>query len=78
VPGGEAMQLGTIGLGRIGSNVTFRLQGDECWIIHSADESMPAPVISEALFSYISSRAENEFAYKLLSARRYEFSGHDE
>jgi 6-phosphogluconate dehydrogenase len=72
------MQLGTIGLGRIGSNVAFRLQGDERWIIHSADESMPAPIISEALFFYTSSRAENEFADKLLPGRRYVFSGHNE
>jgi 6-phosphogluconate dehydrogenase (decarboxylating) len=72
------MQLGTIEMGRIGSNVAFRQQGDERWIIHSADESMPAPVISETQLSSFSSRAENEFADKLLPARRYEFGGHDE
>lgn len=53
--------------------------GEGRWTVLAAiDESVPAPVISAALFSRFSSRDENEFADKLLSAMRYEFGGHHE
>jgi 6-phosphogluconate dehydrogenase len=53
--------------------------GEGRWTVLAAvDESVPAPVISAALFSRFSSRGENEFADKLLSAMRYEFGGHQE
>ncbi len=53
--------------------------GEGRWTIQAAvDESVPAPVISAALFSRFSSRGEAEFADKLLSAMRYEFGGHHE
>jgi 6-phosphogluconate dehydrogenase len=53
--------------------------GEGRWTVLAAvDESVPAPVISAALFSRFSSRSEDEFADKLLSAMRYEFGGHDE
>jgi 6-phosphogluconate dehydrogenase len=53
--------------------------GEGRWTVLAAvDESVPAPVISAALFSRFSSRGEAEFADKLLSAMRYEFGGHNE
>jgi 6-phosphogluconate dehydrogenase len=53
--------------------------GEGRWTVLAAvDESVPAPVISAALFSRFSSRGENEFADKILSAMRYEFGGHHE
>ncbi len=53
--------------------------GEGRWTVQAAvDESVPAPVISAALFSRFSSRGENEFADKLMSAMRYEFGGHHE
>ena len=42
------------------------------------DESVPAPVLSAALYSRFSSRGEEDFAHKLLSAMRYQFGGHVE
>jgi 6-phosphogluconate dehydrogenase len=53
--------------------------GEGRWTVLAAvDESVPSPVISAALFSRFSSRVENEFADKLLSAMRFEFGGHQE
>ncbi|MCW8918327.1 MAG: decarboxylating 6-phosphogluconate dehydrogenase [Gammaproteobacteria bacterium] len=53
--------------------------GEGRWTAIAAVESgTPAPVLSAALFSRFSSRGENEFAGKLLSAMRYEFGGHKE
>jgi 6-phosphogluconate dehydrogenase len=53
--------------------------GEGRWTVLAAvDESAPAPVISAALFSRFSSRGEDEFANKVLSAMRYEFGGHHE
>ena len=42
------------------------------------DESVPAPVISSALFARFSSRGEADYADRLLSALRFEFGGHVE
>ena len=42
------------------------------------DEGVPAPVLSTALYERFSSRNEDEFANKLLSAMRKQFGGHDE
>ena len=53
--------------------------GEGRWTVLAAvDESISAPVISAALFSRFSSRGEDEFADKLLSAMRYQFGGHHE
>jgi 6-phosphogluconate dehydrogenase len=53
--------------------------GEGRWTVLAAvDESVPVPVISAALYSRFSSRGENEFADKILSAMRYEFGGHHE
>ena len=53
--------------------------GEGRWTIKAAiDESVPAPVLSAALFARFSSRGEDQFANRLLSALRYEFGGHTE
>jgi 6-phosphogluconate dehydrogenase len=44
----------------------------------SIDESVPAHVISAALYERFESRGEALFADKLLSAMRREFGGHAE
>ena len=53
--------------------------GEGRWTLMAAiDESVPAPVLSTALFARFSSRGEGDFADKLLSALRYQFGGHEE
>ncbi|MCE5228630.1 decarboxylating 6-phosphogluconate dehydrogenase [bacterium] len=53
--------------------------GEGRWTLQAAiDESVPAPVISAALYDRFSSRGEGDFAYKVLSAMRYGFGGHAE
>jgi 6-phosphogluconate dehydrogenase len=53
--------------------------GEGRWTIEAAvDESVPAPVLSAALFERFASRGEADFADKLLSAMRYQFGGHVE
>ena len=41
-------------------------------------ESVPAPVLSAALFERFASRGEDDFANRVLSALRFEFGGHEE
>jgi 6-phosphogluconate dehydrogenase len=53
--------------------------GEGRWTIAAAiDESVPAPVLTTALFERFSSRGEGDFADKMLSALRYQFGGHQE
>ncbi|MGA7236554.1 MAG: decarboxylating 6-phosphogluconate dehydrogenase [Bryobacteraceae bacterium] len=53
--------------------------GEGRWTVLAAvDESTPAPVLSAALFSRFSSRGEEDFANRLLSAMRFQFGGHVE
>jgi 6-phosphogluconate dehydrogenase len=53
--------------------------GEGRWTLKAAiDTSVPAPVLSAALFDRFASRGESEFADKLLSAMRYAFGGHQE
>ena len=53
--------------------------GEGRWTLMAAiDESVPALVISAALFDRFTSRGEADFADKLLSAMRGEFGGHVE
>ena len=52
--------------------------GEGRWTVAAAiDESVPAPVLSAALYERFASRGE-DFAGKLLSAMRREFGGHAE
>lgn len=51
--------------------------GEGRWTIMAAiDESVPAPVLSAALYERFSSRGEADFADRVLSAMRYGFGGH--
>ncbi len=53
--------------------------GEGRWTMLAAvDESTPAPVLSAALFQRFTSRGEEDFANRLLSAMRYQFGGHVE
>ena len=53
--------------------------GEGRWTVQAAiDEGVPAPVMSAALFARFSSRGDNLFADKMLSAMRYGFGGHHE
>jgi 6-phosphogluconate dehydrogenase len=53
--------------------------GEGRWTIAAAiDESVPAPVLSAALYQRFASRGEDDFADKVLSALRYQFGGHEE
>jgi 6-phosphogluconate dehydrogenase len=53
--------------------------GEGRWTSIAAIESgAPAPVLTAALFARFSSRGEDEFANRLLSAMRKQFGGHAE
>ncbi len=53
--------------------------GEGRWTVQAAiEESVPAPVISAALWQRYESRERGEFTAKLLSAMRSEFGGHVE
>ena len=53
--------------------------GEGRWTITAAiDEGAPAPVLSAALYQRFTSRGEEDFGNKLLSAMRFEFGGHVE
>src|ERR671923_304557 len=53
--------------------------GEGRWTsIAAIEEGVPAPVLSEALYSRFASRALDDFADKALSAMRKQFGGHEE
>jgi 6-phosphogluconate dehydrogenase len=53
--------------------------GEGRWTVKAAiDESVPAPVLSAALYERFQSRGEGNIADRLLSAMRREFGGHKE
>ncbi len=53
--------------------------GEGRWTsIAAIEEGVPAPVLTAALYSRFSSRGEDDFANRALSAMRKEFGGHDE
>jgi 6-phosphogluconate dehydrogenase len=53
--------------------------GEGRWTILAAIESTaPAPVLTAALYQRFTSRGEDDFAAKVLSAMRYQFGGHVE
>jgi 6-phosphogluconate dehydrogenase len=59
--------------GRVGDS------GEGRWTAHAAiDAAVPVPVLAAALFSRFSSRGEEDFANRLLSAMRAQFGGHQE
>jgi 6-phosphogluconate dehydrogenase len=53
--------------------------GEGRWTsIAAIDEGVPAPVLTEALYSRFVSRGLADFAFKVQSAQRKQFGGHDE
>lgn len=59
--------------GRVGDS------GEGRWTAHAAiDVSVPTPVLAASLFQRFTSRGEDEFATRLLSAMRFGFGGHVE
>ncbi len=53
--------------------------GEGRWTITAAiDESVPAPVLTSALYERFASRGEADFADRIMSAQRFEFGGHHE
>ncbi|WP_448506224.1 phosphogluconate dehydrogenase (NAD(+)-dependent, decarboxylating) [Immundisolibacter sp.] len=53
--------------------------GEGRWTINAAiDESVPAPVLTTALYARFASRGEADYQHKLLSAMRFQFGGHHE
>jgi 6-phosphogluconate dehydrogenase len=53
--------------------------GEGRWTsIAAIEEGVPAPVLTEALYSRFSSRGLDDFADRVLSAMRKEFGGHEE
>jgi 6-phosphogluconate dehydrogenase len=60
-----------------GFSVRVSDSGEGRWTIAAAiEESTPAPVLSAALYQRFTSRGEDDFADKILSAMRYQFGGH--
>jgi 6-phosphogluconate dehydrogenase (decarboxylating) len=81
------MQLGMIGLGRMGANMVRRLlrKGHECVVVDTSPTAAYDLVEEKAIGSTSlaaivgrlkSPRGEADFANKLLSAMRYQFGGH--
>ena len=63
------------------SNFSGRVSdsGEGRWTVMAAIESStPAPVLTAALYQRFTSRGEDDFAAKVLSAMRYQFGGHSE
>ncbi len=53
--------------------------GEGRWTLAAAnDEGCPTPVLSAALFQRFTSRGEDDFSRKVLSAMRFQFGGHKE
>ncbi|MFP3245818.1 MAG: decarboxylating 6-phosphogluconate dehydrogenase [Paraburkholderia sp.] len=53
--------------------------GEGRWTVEAAiDEGVPAPVLSAALFERFSSRGEDDYANRVMSAMRHDFGGHVE
>ncbi len=51
--------------------------GEGRWTVHAAvDLGVPAPVLSQALFSRFDSRGQAEFAKRILNGMRFMFGGH--
>ena len=85
------MELGIIGVGRMGANMTERLvlgghrlisfdgcvedSGEGRWTVEEAMERS-VPVLMLSLFARFTSRQEDSFSAKVIAALRNEFGGH--
>ena len=72
------MQIGVIGLGRMGGNITRRLMQNGQTIMAAIEEAVPADVLSAALYARFRSRRDHTFAEKILSAMLKGFGAHVE
>jgi 6-phosphogluconate dehydrogenase (decarboxylating) len=76
------MQVGMIGLGRMGANMARRLVrgGHECVVYDRSPDAVreSARDGSVGAFERFSSRGEADFQDRLLSAMRFQFGGHVE
>ena len=53
--------------------------GEGRWTVQAAvDQGVPAHVLTASLYERFSSRGEDDFANRVLSAMRYQFGGHEE
>jgi 6-phosphogluconate dehydrogenase len=67
--------LGDPEMSKFGGRVSD--SGEGRWTIKAGiDEGVPTPVLTTALYERFSSRGDDDFSNKLLSAMRYEFGGH--
>ncbi|MGD0156308.1 MAG: NAD(P)-binding domain-containing protein [Terracidiphilus sp.] len=78
------MQLGLIGLGKMGGNMAERLKLAGHQVVgfdFNADAvaglNVSAPVITESVIRRIRSREENNFTDRMLAIMRNEFGGHE-
>jgi len=69
------MELGMIGLGGMGANMTERLVRGGHKVV-AYDRDVPAPVITLSLLERLRSRDSDSFTDKLLAMMRHEFGGH--
>ena len=83
VVGSWLLDLTALALSRSGDLTEFSGRvsdsGEGRWTsIAAIEEGVPAPVLTEALYSRFDSQGMADFAYKIMSAQRKEFGGHDE
>jgi 6-phosphogluconate dehydrogenase len=77
------LDLAAAALARDASLASFRGDvsdsGEGRWTVNTAvDAGVPVPTLATALFARFSSRGNDDFANRLLSALRHEFGGHAE
>jgi len=83
VVGSWLLDLTALALSRSGDLAEFSGRvsdsGEGRWTsIAAIEEGVPAPVLTEALYSRFDSQGMADFAYRVMSAQRKEFGGHDE
>ena len=80
------MQVGFIGLGRMGANMVRRLvrSGHEVTaynrtpeVQEAIDRDVPAPIITLSLQARFRSRQDDSYGARILAALRNEFGGHE-
>lgn len=68
------MELGRVGLGRMGGTMTQRLiEGGHGVVVY---DPVPAPVLTLSLLARLRSRQPESFGAKVIAALRNEFGGH--
>ena len=70
------MELGIIGLGRMGANMTERLVLGGHRLISLTEVRWRYTVLMLSLFARFTSRQEDSFSAKVIAALRNEFGGH--